>query len=122
MPKLTYNGRQAVGTVYEHIETGETKEELAGDDLVKQWAEQIPSAERQRLHDLLDAAVDAYNGGDVRIEAAEVDFAGLAVTVELGAEGELAELAQVEEAVAQAAVDVGLEAGPEVAKQKVVLE
>jgi hypothetical protein len=122
MAKLTYSGQQAVGTVYEHVETDETKEELAGDDLLKNWAEQIPSAERQRLHDLLDAAVDAYNGGGVDIKAAEIDFSGLTVTVELGAGGELAELARVEDAVAQAVVDVGLEDGPEVAKQKVVLE
>jgi hypothetical protein len=122
MAKLTYNGQQAVGTVYQHVETGETKEELAGGDLLKDWADQIPSAERQRLHELLDAAVDAYNGGGVDIKAAEVDFAGLTVTVELGAEGELAELAQVEEAVAQAAVTVGVENDAAVAKKHIVVE
>jgi len=98
MPTLSYSGRLPVET---------------NDDGT------LPGAERTKLHDLLDDAINAYEGNDVVMRTAVAHFerdgdVGASdmprAHVELEAHGEIGELQTLETTLAQQVVGIGLEA------------
>lgn len=111
MPKLQYSGRLPVET---------------NDDGT------VPTNERERLHTLLDDALDAYEGDEIVMRTAVIHFereseigdgAGLPrVNIELEASGDLDQLSTVEDALATQVVGIGFEADKATAKDDISLE
>lgn len=79
----------------------------------------IPQAERDKLHGLLDKAIQAYEGDQVTLRTAVVHFERNNQTVgendmprvhiEVEKEGSISDLGTAESTLAQAVVDIGME-------------
>lgn len=107
MPTLSYSGRLPVETNADGT---------------------IPQTERDKLHDLLDSAIGAYEGDDVVMRTAVAHFerdgdVGRSdmprFHVELEAHGEISELQTLEFTLAQQVVGIGMEASEAEAKDAI---
>jgi hypothetical protein len=92
----------------------------------------IPQAERDKLHALLDDAIAAYEGDQVVLRTAVVHFernnrtVGEAnmprVHIEVEKDGSISELGSAESTLAQAVVDIGMEADLETATDAIGIQ
>lgn len=91
---------------------------------------QLTMEAENRLHQLLDDAIGAYHGDQVSLETAVVHFERVGAIsddsmprahVEISSQGTLAELETVEDTLAQAVVDIGLEPDLETAKAEITV-
>jgi hypothetical protein len=88
----------------------------------------VPKAERDKLHALLDDAIDTYEGDAVLLETAVVHFERAGdlggsdmprAHVDLSASGSLDDLGTVETSLANKVVNIGLEPDEATAKENI---
>jgi hypothetical protein len=92
----------------------------------------IPQVERDKLHALLDDAISAYEGDQVVLRTAVVHFERNNQTVdntdmprvhiEVEKDGSISELGSAESTLAQAVVDIGMEADLETATDAISIQ
>ena len=92
----------------------------------------IPQAESDKLHGLLDKAIQAYEGDQVTLRTAVVHFERNNQTIdntdmprvhiEVEKEGSISDLGTAESTLAQAVVDIGMEPDPQTATDKISIQ
>jgi uncharacterized alpha/beta hydrolase family protein len=111
MPTLSYSGRLSIETNSDGT---------------------IPQAERDKLHGLLDKAIQAYEGDQVTLRTAVVHFERNNQTVgetdmprvhiEVQKEGSVSDLGTVEDNLAQEVVNIGMEPDTGTAKEAISVQ